>query len=70
MKEIIFTNHAERRRKQRGITPIDIAFIIAIHKSKKIRADGKTEIIGVAYARTIKVVYIEEENYLKIITIM
>jgi len=70
MKKIVFCNHAEKRRKQRGFTNIEIECIIKRPYFKKKRLDGRTEVIGNIKNREIKVVYKEEKNYLNIISVM
>ena len=70
MKTVIFSDHAEKRRKQRGFTNIEVECVIKSPFHKKKRFDGRTEIIGNIKNRRIKVIYEEEKNYLNIISLM
>jgi uncharacterized membrane-anchored protein len=70
MKEIKFSDHAEKRRRQRGFTGIEIQYIIERPAYQKKRADGLIEVVGTIRNRTAKVVYTEEENYIKIVSVM
>ena len=57
--------------KQRGITPLEIKFILG-HPDYIIKrtAEGKVTAVGHLKGRTIKIVYTNKENYLNIVTIM
>lgn len=70
MKRVIFSDHAEKRRRQRGFTSIEIEFVIERPQYKKKRLDGRIEVFGVVKSRQIKVIYEEKESYLKIVSIM
>ena len=70
MKKIIFLNHAEERRRQRGFTSIEIQFVIERPKIKRKRSDGRIEVIGNIRNRTIKIIYEEEENYINIVSLI
>ena len=68
--DIVFSDHGEERRRQRGFSDVEVRSIIEIHKSIKNRDDGLIEVIGVVKNRLIKVVYREEESYIKIVSVM
>jgi uncharacterized membrane-anchored protein len=70
MKNYIFSEHAEKRRRQRGLTKIEMQYTIEHHKYQKKRKDGISEVIGTIRNRTIKIAYKEKENYIKIISVM
>ena len=70
MKKIIFIDHSEKRRKQRGYSNIEIEFAIERPHYRKNRKDGRVEVIGFINNKKIRIVYEEEESYLKIITII
>ena len=70
MKEIIYIDHAEKRRKQRGFTTLEIELALKSPEITKRRNDSRIEIIAKVRTRRIKVIYEEEENYLKIVSIM
>ena len=70
MKEIIYIDHAEKRRKQRGFTTLEIELALKTPYITKRRKDGRIEIAAKVKTRTVKIVYEEEENYLKIVSVM
>ena len=70
MKEIVYIDHAESRRKQRGFTTLEIELALERPEVTKRRNDGRIEIMAKVKTRTVKVVYEEEENYLKIVSVM
>lgn len=70
MKRIILIPHAEKKRRQKGLTDIDLENIIMFPSKKRKRKDDRVEVEGVARNRDIFVVYEERENYLRVITII
>ena len=70
MKEIVYIDHAEARRKQRGFSTLEIELALNHPEIIKRRKDGRIEVIAIVKTRTIKVVYEEEENYLKIVSVI
>ena len=68
--EIVYSEHARKRMRQRGITSLEVVFVL--HHSFRVQKtyNGKQIAIGELNSRTIKVVYIEKEKYLKIITVL
>ena len=68
MKQIKFSSHAENRRKQRGLNKEHIAEVIINPEYVKQTDDIKTATKTI-YGRTITVVYVEEETYIKVITV-
>ena len=67
---LVFTEHAERRRKERGMTEIDIELVVKQPFLQKRRQDGLIEVICKARNRNIKVVYEKRETHLRIITVI
>lgn len=65
---IIYSSHAKKRLKQRGI--LEFEDILKFHSSVKNRPDGLSEAVGCSNNRMIKVVFAEEENYIKVITVI
>ena len=68
--EIIYSSHAEKRMKQRGITKQEVEHIIEYHSYIKKSFEGTKEVLGTVRNRIIKIKFIEKENYIKIITII
>ena len=69
MREIIYSDHARKRMKQRGITELEVQHVLQYSLYVKKTIEGRKEAVGTIQHRTIKVVFIVE-NYIKIITIM
>ncbi len=67
---IVYSEHAEKRLKQRGILKSEVEDILNFHSSIKNRLDGLKEAVGDSNNRLLKVVFVEEENYIKVITVM
>lgn len=68
MKPIDFSDHAEERRKQRGLTRQEIELVLENPEYTKILEDRKIAVKEVK-GRIVTVVYTEEENYIRVITI-
>tara|TARA_Y100000310_G_scaffold158738_1_gene158173 strand:- start:1756 stop:1968 length:213 start_codon:yes stop_codon:yes gene_type:complete len=69
MKIIIFSDHAEKRRKQRGLSPLDIGEAIDNAKERYKQKDGTTKARGKNKGRKITLIYLRKENYIRIVTI-
>ena len=67
---IIYSNHAKKRLKQRGIEEWEIEHAIKFPKYLKKNIDNKKEVVANIKNRTLKIIFSEEENYIKIITLM
>ena len=69
MKQIKFSDHAERRRKQRGMSEHQIIEVIELPEYFKKMPDGRKVAFKLIQNRSITVVYREEENFIRIITV-
>ncbi len=70
MKRIIYPEYAKKRMKQRGISGIDIEHVLEFPTYIKKSFEGRKEAVGeVRKNQFIKVVYMETESYIKIITV-
>jgi hypothetical protein len=67
-KQIVFSNHAENRRKQRGLNKEHI-FLVITHPEYVKRINDKRIAVKTIYERTITAVYVEDEAFIKVITI-
>jgi len=67
--EINYSEHALKRMKQRGITEI-VKHILEYPSYIKKTFSGRKEAVGEISNRTIKIEFIEIENYIKIITVI
>lgn len=68
--EIIYSDHAKRRLKQRGITHLEVEFILNHPNYVKKSFEGRKEALGKVKNRNLKVIFIEKEKYIKIITVI
>ena len=56
--------------KQRGITELEVEHVLNYPQYIKKSFEGRKEALGIIKNKTIKVEFIEIENYIKIITVM
>lgn len=68
--EAVYSDHAKKRMKQRGITELEVEHILKHPHYVKKSFEGTKEALGEVNNRQIKVKFIEIENYIKIITVM
>ena len=68
--KIVYSEHAGKRMKQRGITEIEIEHVLNHAYYIKKSFEGTKEAVGKVENRLIKVKFIEIENYIKVITII
>ena len=68
-KPIKFSYHAEQRRKQRGISKLFVIETIRRPEYFKKMPDGRKIAVKTIQNRVITVVFVEEENFIKIITV-
>ncbi|MDP2946800.1 MAG: DUF4258 domain-containing protein [Nanoarchaeota archaeon] len=68
--EIIYSYHSKKRLKQRGITELDVQHVLKYPIYTKKSFEERKEAVGEINNKRIKVIFIEKENYIKIITIM
>ena len=66
--KIIYSNHAKKRMKQRGITEIEVEHILQYPDYIKKSFEEKREAVGELKNKSIKVVFIQTENYINVIT--
>lgn len=68
--DIRYSDHAEKRMKQRGITKLEIEHVLKYPTYIKKSFEGTREAVGTIKNRTMKVKFTEKENYIKIITVI
>jgi len=68
--KIIYSDHAKKRMKQRGIEEWEIEHILKYPSYIKKSFERKKEAVGEMRNRKIKIIFIELENYIKIITVI
>ena len=67
---IIYSEHAKKRMKQRGITEFEIEQVLISPSFVKKSFEGRKIVVGSVKNRIIKMVFIETENYIRVITVM
>ena len=67
--KIVYSDHAKKRMMQRGITELEVINVLQSPHYIKKSFEGRKEALGNVKNKTITVIYIEIENYIKIITI-
>ncbi len=70
MKEIIYSDHARKRMKQRGVEEWEVEHIIKYPSYVIKVAEEKRVAFGEMRNRKLKIVFIEGQNYKKVITIL
>ena len=68
--KIIYLDHAKRRLKQRGIEEWEIEHILKHPSYTKKSFDGRKIAVGELKDRKLKIIYIQEESYIKVISVM
>ena len=68
--EIAYSDHAKKRMKQRGIEEWEVQHILNHPAYIKKTTEGKREAVGESRNRFIKIIFIREEKYIKIITVV
>ena len=68
--KIVYSDHAKKRMKQRGITELEVEHVLNYPQYTKKSFEGRKEALGIIKNKTIKVEFIEIENYIRIITVM
>lgn len=67
---IIYSAHAKKRLKQRGIAEFEVEYLLEHPMSVRRSSEGLEEAVGESNHRVIKVVFIRKENYIKVVTVM
>lgn len=68
--EIIYTDHAKKRMKERGLEEWEIEYVLQHPSYIKKSFEDRKIAVGEVKNRHIKVVFIEEESYKKVISVM
>lgn len=68
--KVIYSDHAKKRLRQRGITSLEVEFVLNHPKYIKKSFDGRKIAAGIVNNRNIKVVFTERKNYITVITII
>lgn len=66
-----YSDHAKKRMRQRGITLLEVQYILRYPQYTKRSSDGRTEVVGRVRNRTTKVVLIvKKPKFIKVITVV
>lgn len=70
MNDVVYSGHALKRMGQRGVTELEVEHILRFPDYVRKSFEGRKEAVGEIGSRRVKVVFIEKENYLKIVTVI
>jgi len=68
--KLIYSDHAKKRMKQRGITELEVEHVIKYPTYTKKSFEGRKESVGKVRDKTIKIAYFEEENFINVVSVM
>lgn len=68
--KIIYSDHAKKRMKERGIEDWEIEHIIKHPSYIKKSFEERRIAVGEIKNRKLKIIYSEEESYIKVVSIM
>ncbi len=68
--KVVYSDHAEKRLRQRGITTLEIEHVLKYPIYVKKSYEGRKEAVGEIRNRTVKIAFEERENYINIISVM
>ncbi len=68
--KILYSDHAKKRMKQRGIEEWEIEHILKFPEYIKKSFRERRESVGKIKNRFTKIIFIELENYIKVITVI
>lgn len=67
---IVYSEHALKRMKQRGITSLEVEHVLRYPTFIKKSAEEIRECIGECNNRTIRIFYLKKETFIKIVTVI
>ena len=68
--KIIYSDHARKRMKERGVEDWEVEQVLNSPEFTKKGFGGKREAVGYSRSRKIKAVFVREENYIKVVTVI
>ncbi|MBI3032889.1 DUF4258 domain-containing protein [Candidatus Woesearchaeota archaeon] len=68
--KIIYSDHAIRRLKQRGISILEIEYGLENPKKVRYLDDDKKQITTVINNRELIIIFVQKEKHIKIITVL
>ena len=70
MWQLVYSDHAKKRMKQRGLTELEIEYVFEFPECIRKSFEGRKEATATIRNRRIHVEFVERDNYIRIITIM
>lgn len=67
---IVYSDHAKKRIKQRGISELDVEHALKHPNYVKKSFDGRFESYGEINNRKLKIIFTKKENYINVITVI
>lgn len=67
---VVYSDHAIKRMKQRGITELEVEYVLEHPIYIKKSFEGKKAAVGEIKNKAIRIVFIEIEKDIKIVTIL
>ncbi|MBI2583263.1 MAG: DUF4258 domain-containing protein [Candidatus Aenigmarchaeota archaeon] len=68
--DVVYSEHAKKRMKERGISLLEAEHVLRYPKYVKKSYEGRKVAVGEDGNKEIKVVFIEEKSYIKVITVI
>jgi hypothetical protein len=68
--DVVYSDHAKKRLKQRGITKLEAEQVLFYPLYIKKSFFERKIAVGVVNNRTIKVLFVEKKNYINIVTVI
>jgi len=67
---LVFSDHVKKRMRQRGIEKWEVEHILKYPLYVRKSFEGKKEAVGEMRNRKIKIVFIEVDKYIRVITVI
>ncbi|MBI4148981.1 DUF4258 domain-containing protein [Candidatus Woesearchaeota archaeon] len=68
--DIIYSDHAQKRMKERGITEWEVEHVLTYPRYTKKSFEGRKIAEGEVNNRAIKISFVAKENFIKVITVI
>ena len=68
--EIVYSDHALKRMRQRGVTELDVEYALQFPSYIKKTFSERMEAVAIVRNRMIKIKFVEMESYIRIITVI
>ena len=68
--DIVYSGHAKKWLKQRGIAEFEVEHILRFQQCVRHSSEGLKEAVGNSNNREIRIVFARKENYIKVVTVL